>query len=45
MEQVAAWIDTVIGNIDDEATIRRVAEEVRELCRGFPVPGADGYDA
>ena len=44
MEQVAAWIDEVISNINDETTIRRVAEEVRALCQRFPVPGADGYE-
>ncbi|MEN9934897.1 MAG: hypothetical protein RLZZ387_1476 [Chloroflexota bacterium] len=44
MEQVAAWIDEVITNIDDQDTHRRVAEEVRSLCQRFPVPGADGYD-
>jgi glycine hydroxymethyltransferase len=44
MEQVAAWIDEVIVNIDDETTITRVAAEVRTLCQRFPVPGAAGYD-
>jgi glycine hydroxymethyltransferase len=44
MEQVAAWIDEVIANIDDETTITRVAAEVRTLCQRFPVPGAAGYD-
>jgi glycine hydroxymethyltransferase len=44
MERVAAWIDEVIGHIDDETTHRRVAEEVRTLCQRFPVPGAEGYD-
>jgi glycine hydroxymethyltransferase len=44
MERIATLIDEVIGNIDDETTHRRVAEEVRTLCAGFSVPGADGYD-
>jgi glycine hydroxymethyltransferase len=44
MERVAALIDQVIGQIDDEATHRRVAEEVRSLCAGFAVPGTDGYE-
>jgi glycine hydroxymethyltransferase len=43
MAQVAAWIDEVIGNIDDAATQRRVAEEVRALCGRFPVPAVDAY--
>jgi glycine hydroxymethyltransferase len=44
MERIATLIDEVIGNIDDEATHRRVADEVRALCAGFPVPGTGGYD-
>jgi glycine hydroxymethyltransferase len=44
MDQIATWIDEVICHIDDEATQRRVAEEVRRLCVGFPVPGTEGYD-
>jgi glycine hydroxymethyltransferase len=44
MEQVAIWLDEVIAHIDDETTVRRVADEVRSLCAGFPVPGTDGYE-
>jgi glycine/serine hydroxymethyltransferase len=44
MQQIAIWIDEVITHVDDETTARRVAEEVRALCAGFPVPGVDGYD-
>jgi glycine hydroxymethyltransferase len=44
MERIATLIDEVIAQIDDETTQRRVAEEVRLLCEGFPVPGADGYE-
>jgi glycine hydroxymethyltransferase len=44
MEQVAIWLDEVIAHIDDETTVRRVAEEVRSLCARFPVPGTDGYE-
>lgn len=39
MRQIAAWIDQVIANVDDEAVIERVANEVREFCRGYPAPG------
>ena len=39
MHRIAAWIDEVIAHIDDEATIARVAGEVREHCRSFPAPG------
>ncbi|HXF50755.1 MAG TPA: serine hydroxymethyltransferase [Dehalococcoidia bacterium] len=39
MRQIAAWIDEVISNVDDEAVIERVGAEVREFCRSFPAPG------
>jgi glycine hydroxymethyltransferase len=44
MERIADLIDQVLNRIDDESTQRRVAEEVRALCAGFPVPGVEGYD-
>jgi glycine hydroxymethyltransferase len=44
MERIATLIDEVITQIDDQATLRRVAEEVRTLCSGFSVPGAEGYE-
>jgi glycine hydroxymethyltransferase len=44
MLQVAALIDEVITHINDEQVQQRVAAQVTELCQGFPVPGADGYD-
>jgi glycine hydroxymethyltransferase len=44
MQQIALWIDEVITHIDDEITARRVADEVRALCTGFPVPGVAGYE-
>ncbi len=39
MEQIAAWIDTVLANIEDAGRIAAVKEEVREFCGGFPTPG------
>lgn len=39
MPQLAGWIDTVVANIDDEATIARVAAEVAEFTAAFPAPG------
>ncbi len=39
MERVAGWIVEVLHNVDDEQVHRRVEEEVRSLCAGFPVPG------
>ena len=44
MERIATLIDEVIAHVDDQTTHRRVAEEVRALCDGFPVPGIEGYD-
>ncbi len=39
MRQVAGWIDQVIRQVNDDAAIARIGEEVRSMCRGFPAPG------
>jgi glycine hydroxymethyltransferase len=41
MEQIAGWIDEGVdaARREDGATIARIAEEVRELALGFPIPG------
>ena len=41
MEQIAAWIDEGVdaARREDEATIARISDQVRELARGFPIPG------
>ena len=41
MPQVAAWMDeTVTAALkDDEATIDRIAVEIRDLLAAFPMPG------
>ncbi len=39
IEQLAGWMAQVATHIDDEAKLARVAEEVKELCAGFPAPG------
>jgi glycine hydroxymethyltransferase len=39
MRRVVAWMDEVITNADDEETLERVRNEVREFCAGFPAPG------
>ncbi|MGE5783795.1 MAG: serine hydroxymethyltransferase [Myxococcales bacterium] len=39
MTKLADWIDQVVRNVEDEATIQRVAGEVRDLCQSFPAPG------
>jgi len=42
MEQIAGWIDTVLRNLDDETTIKKVRLDVAELCGQFPIPGIRG---
>jgi glycine hydroxymethyltransferase len=39
MKRLAAWMNEVVAKTDDEALLARVAEEVREMCSGFPPPG------
>jgi glycine hydroxymethyltransferase len=39
MDRIAAWIDEVVANVDDEATLDRIAHEVAEYCKAFPAPG------
>jgi len=37
MERIAGLIDTVLGGIGNEATYRKTAADVAELCGGFPL--------
>ncbi len=39
MERIAAWIDEVVANVNDESCLARVAAEVADFCRAFPAPG------
>ena len=39
--RVATMVTRVLGNIEDKELHRQVAEDVRELTSGFPVPGID----
>lgn len=39
MKRVASWIADVIDGVDDEATLTRIAGEVKDLCDQFPAPG------
>ncbi|BCJ72715.1 serine hydroxymethyltransferase [Catellatospora sp. IY07-71] len=41
MALVAAWIDAAVTAAvkDDQATVERIAGEVRDLLKGFPMPG------
>ena len=42
MQSIARWIDEGVdaAGREDEATIERIAAEVRELTAAFPIPGA-----
>ncbi|MDO8472330.1 MAG: serine hydroxymethyltransferase [Dehalococcoidia bacterium] len=42
MRQLARMITTVLSHLEDQAVKRRVAQDVRELCLRFPVPGIEG---
>jgi glycine hydroxymethyltransferase len=37
MEQIAQWIKTIAENIENEAVITKVGNEVIALCKQFPV--------
>jgi glycine hydroxymethyltransferase len=41
MRTIAGWIGEVVeaARGEDEATIKRIADQVHELCGGFPAPG------
>jgi glycine hydroxymethyltransferase len=38
MERIGAWIAETLHHPDDAARRARIAEEVRQLCAGFPLP-------
>lgn len=38
MKRVGGWIYEALTNSDDDATLVRIAGEIRELCESFPVP-------
>ncbi len=44
MVQIGNWIAQVLHNLDDSDLHQRIADEVRELCSRFPVPGHEGYE-
>jgi glycine hydroxymethyltransferase len=39
MAQIAAWFNRVADAVTDEATLDRIAGEVREYTKAFPCPG------
>lgn len=41
MVTVGNWMNDVIEHHDDEATLHRIAGEVKEFCAAFPCPGID----
>ncbi|NJN68497.1 MAG: serine hydroxymethyltransferase [Chloroflexaceae bacterium] len=44
MVRIADWIGQVLDRLDDTALQERIAQEVREMCAGFPVPGHEGFE-
>jgi glycine hydroxymethyltransferase len=40
MAKVGRWISAALRAADDETEIQRIRSEVRELCAGYPLPGA-----
>lgn len=38
MKLIAEFIDKAITSIDDEAQLNRIHDEVKELCKSFPLP-------
>lgn len=45
MKQIGGWILEALRHPGDEARLRRIREEVRQLCQHFPVPGAPWQEA
>jgi glycine hydroxymethyltransferase len=39
MAQIARWMDEAVASYQDEAVLARIANEVAELCAGYPAPG------
>ncbi len=39
MDRLADWICTALRRREDGDELRRLAEEVEDFCRGYPVPG------
>ncbi len=39
MDQIVAWIDQVVSNIDNSELHEKIKDEVKEFCTQFPVPG------
>jgi glycine hydroxymethyltransferase len=44
MARIGDWIAQVLHNRKDEALAQRIADEVRRMCAGFPVPGRELFE-
>lgn len=44
MKKIAEWMDRIVSNFEDEATIEKTAGEIAEFCRAFPPPGISIHD-
>lgn len=41
MKKIAFWMNEAINNVNDDAVLSKIASEVAELCKGFPIPGIE----
>lgn len=41
MKQIAAWMNEVVKNIDNEKVLGRIKQEVRKFCEGYKMPGLE----
>ena len=39
MKQIAEWIDIAVAHHEDEKTLNKLSEEIREFALAFPLPG------
>jgi len=39
MKQLATWMDEVVGKVDDDAGLAKIAADVKALCDDKPAPG------
>ncbi len=39
MKQISQWINTVLSNPEDEKIQKTIKQEVKEMCKNYPVPG------
>ncbi|NND99097.1 MAG: serine hydroxymethyltransferase [Pirellulaceae bacterium] len=45
LKRIGQWIHQALSNADDQATLKSIREDVRQLCEHFPVPAASGSTA